>query len=78
MDPEPVSHLKIGNFGDRQGMAFALDANINFWPGQIEGSRIGGDVFWAESEEGKTAKNEQQFPETVARINQNALLPFGT
>ena len=78
MDPEPVSGLKIGNFGDRQRMAFALYPDINFRPGEIEGSRIGSEIFWAENEDGKTAKNEQQFPETVAQINQNGLLPFGT
>jgi hypothetical protein len=47
MNPEAVSRLKVRNFGDREGMAFALNPNLHFGTGEIEGRAIGPERGWA-------------------------------
>jgi hypothetical protein len=46
MNPETVSGLKIGNFGDGEGVAFALNAHLHFGTGEIKGGAIGPERAW--------------------------------
>ena len=41
MDPEAVSSLQAGNFGNGERLAVPLHSDFDFWSDQIEGSGIG-------------------------------------
>ena len=78
MDPEAVSSLEIGDFGNWQSDPCALDANIDLGPDQVEGGVVG--VCRIGNDKGKSYKRRKQrvehMPDMKRRSPQTHYSPF--
>jgi hypothetical protein len=76
MHPKPVSHLEIGNLCDGKRTPVALYADVDLRSGQVKSGGISPQIHRAGKYKRQSAKSEKENPKTLARINQNTLLPF--